>query len=105
MMQFCFATEIRGCRRLISGGEYEPRGMKGMGQILTSRGVSSLVTDSLCDQVSWENVAVACFYFNFTAQKEQSSTCMLGALPKQAVGRLAEVQIPGINEPNTSGVP
>ena len=47
--------------------------------------------DSLCDQARGEDVAVACFYFDFAAQKEQSSTSMLGALLKQLVAGLAEV--------------
>jgi len=61
------------------------------GQVLTSRDVSSLVTDRLCDQAQGQNVAVACFYFDFTAQREQSSTSMLGALLKQVMGGLGEV--------------
>ena len=59
--------------------------------MLTSRDVSSLVIDSLCDQARGKNVAVACFYFDFAAQKEQSPTSMLGSLLKQVVGGLGEV--------------
>ena len=59
--------------------------------MLTSRNVSSLVVDSLCDQARGKNVSVACFYFNFAAQKEQSPTSMLGSLLKQVVGGLGEV--------------
>ena len=77
--------------RLISGNKGGPRGMKGSGQVLTSRNISSLVIDTLCDQARGQNVAVACFYFDFAAQKEQSSTSILGALLKQAVGGLGEV--------------
>ena len=62
-----------------------------MGQVLTSCDISSLVVDSLCDQARGQGAAVACFYFDFAAQKEQSSTSMLGALLKQAVGGLGEV--------------
>ena len=91
MMQFCFAMEIQVWGRLISGNKGEPRGMKGRGQVLTSRDFSSLVIDSLCDQAREQNAAVACFYFDFAAQKEQSSTSMLGALLKQAVDGLGEV--------------
>jgi len=58
---------------------------------LTSRDVSSLVIDSLCDQAGGQNVAVACFYFDFAIQREQSSTSMLGALLKQLVAGLGEV--------------
>ena len=59
--------------------------------MLTNCDVSSLVIDSLCDQAGGQNVAVACFYFDFAAQKEQPSTSMLGALLKQVVGGLEEV--------------
>ena len=47
--------------------------------------------DSLCDQVRGQEVAVAGFYFDFAAQKEQSSASMLGALLKQAVSGLEGV--------------
>ena len=47
--------------------------------------------DSLCDQAGGQNVAVACFYFDFAAQQEQSSTSILGALLKQLVVGLGEV--------------
>ena len=47
--------------------------------------------DSLCDRVREQNEAVACFYFDFAAQMEQSSTSMLGALLKQVVGGLKEI--------------
>ena len=47
--------------------------------------------DSLCDLASGQNTAVACFYFDFAAQKEQSSTSVLGALLKQVVKGLEEV--------------
>ena len=58
--------------------------------MLTSRGVSSLVIDSLCDQAG-RNATIACFYFDFAAQKEQSPTSMLGALVKQLVWGLEEI--------------
>ena len=60
-------------------------------RVLTSRGVSSLVIDSLCDQAGGQNISVACFYFDFAAQKDQSSTNMLGALLRQLVAGLGEV--------------
>ena len=59
--------------------------------MLTGRDVSSLVIDTLCDRARGHNVAVACFYFDFAAQKEQSSTSVLGALLKQVVCGLEEV--------------
>ena len=49
--------------------------------------------DSLCDQAGGQNVAVACFYFDFAAQQEQSSTSMLGALLKQLV--VGQKEVPG----------
>jgi len=65
--------------------------MEGMGQVLTGCDASSLVIDNLCNQARGQNVAVACFYFDFAAQKEQSPTCMLGALLKQVVSGLDKV--------------
>ena len=59
--------------------------------MLTSPNDSSLVIDRLCDQAQGQNVGVACFYFDFAAQKEQPSTSMLGALLKQVVSGLGEV--------------
>ena len=59
--------------------------------MLTDRDVSSLVIDRLCDQAQGQNVAVACFYFDFAAQREQPSTSMLGALLKQVVNGMEEV--------------
>ena len=59
--------------------------------MLTSCDVSSLVIDWLCDQASGRKVAVACFYFDFATQKEQSSASMLGALLKQIVSGLEEI--------------
>jgi len=59
--------------------------------MLTSHDVSSLVIDSLCGQARGKNVTVACLYLDFAAQREQSSTSMLGALLKQLVVGLGEV--------------
>ena len=56
--------------------------------MLTSRDVSSLVIDTLCDQAGERNASVACIYFDFAAQKEQSPTIAMGALLKQVVGGL-----------------
>ena len=49
------------------------------------------MVDRLCDRAKGQNAAVACFYFDFAVQKEQSPTSMLGALLKQAVGGLEKV--------------
>jgi len=65
--------------------------MEGRVRVLISSGTSSLVTDRLCDQAEEGNVAVACFYFDFAAQKEQSPMSTLGALLKQVVSGLEEV--------------
>jgi len=59
--------------------------------MLTSRDASSLVVDHLCDQARGQNTTVACFYFDFAAQKGQTSTSMLGALLRQVVDGLEEV--------------
>jgi len=59
--------------------------------MLTSCDVSSLVIDRLCDQARGPKVAVACFYFDFAARKEQSSASMLGALLKQVVSGMEEI--------------
>ena len=53
--------------------------------VLTSYDVSSLVIDNLCDRAGRQNATVACFYFDFAAQNEQSPTSMLGSLLKQLV--------------------
>ena len=52
---------------------------------------SSLVIDWLCNQAKDRNVAVACVYFNFAAQKEQSPTSALGAVLKHIVSGLKEI--------------
>jgi len=59
--------------------------------VLTSCEYSSLVIDRLCDQARGQSVAVACFYFDFAARREQSSTSMLGAILKQILGALEEI--------------
>jgi len=91
IVRFCFATGIRGSARLTLGRKGEARGIEGKGKVLTSRDVSSLVIDRLCDQARGQNVAVACFYFDFAARKEQPSTSVVGALLKQVVGGLEEI--------------
>jgi len=46
------------------------------------------VIDTLCKQAAGENAAVACFYFDFAAQEEQSPAAILGSVLKQIVGGL-----------------
>jgi len=89
--EFCFATVPRGLERPSLGNDDEPRETEETGQVLTSCDVSSLVIDRLCDQARGGKVAVACFYFDFAAQKEQSPASMLGALLKQVVSGLEAI--------------
>ena len=59
--------------------------------MLISCDVSSLVIDTLCKRAVGENAAVACFYFDFAAQEEQSPAAVLGSVLKQVVRGLDEV--------------
>ena len=59
--------------------------------MLISRDVSSLVIDTLCKQAVEENAAVACFYFDFATQEDQSPAAILSLVLKQVVGGLDEV--------------
>ena len=52
---------------------------------------SSLVIDTLCKQAVDENAAVACFYFGFATQEEQSLAEILSSVLKQVVDGLNEV--------------
>ena len=52
-----------------------------------ARNASSLVIDSLCDQAKEEDIAVACLYYDFLDQQEQTITNMMGAILKQLVGK------------------
>ena len=53
---------------------------------LTARNTSSLVIDRLCDRAKQDNIAVACLYYDFQAQEEQTITNMIGVILKQLVG-------------------
>ena len=59
--------------------------------LLRNGDTSSLVIDSVGDWAKGKNAAVACFYFDFAAQKELSPTSILSALLRQVVGRLKEI--------------
>ena len=59
--------------------------------LLRSCDASSLVIDTLGDRTKGLNAVVACFYFDFAAQKEQSLTSILSSLLKQVVGGLEEI--------------
>ena len=65
--------------------------MGGKWQVLTRRNVSSLVIDTLCNQARGRNATVACYYFDFASQNEQSPTSILGCLLKQLVFGLEEI--------------
>ena len=58
---------------------------------LTRRDGSSLVIDRLCDWSKGQDAAVAFFYFDFAAQKEQSPITVLSSLLKQIIGGLEEI--------------
>ena len=59
--------------------------------MLISCDTSSLVIDTLGDWAKGRNAAVACFYFDFAAQKEQSATSIMSSLLKQVVCGLEEI--------------
>jgi len=59
--------------------------------LLTSCDASSLVLDTLGDCAGEQDAAVACFYFDFAAQKEQSPATILGSLLNQVVSGLEKV--------------
>ena len=88
--RFYFAMEIPGLGKLLSGNKGESRQMES-GQVLTSGDASSLLVDSLGHRVRGQGAAIACFYFDFAAQKEQSSVSVLSALLKQVVSGLEEI--------------
>ena len=81
---------IRVLERHLLGNKPEHRRIEERGQMLTSGDISSLVIDRLCDQAREQNTTVACFYFDFAAQKEQTTPNILGALLKQLVCGLEE---------------
>ena len=88
--QSCFVMGVRGSGRHLSGNKNYSLGKEGE-RVLTYRGVSSLVVDRLCDQARGQGTAVACFYFDFAARKEQSVTNMLGSLLRQVVGGIEKI--------------
>ena len=47
--------------------------------------------DTLCKHAQAGHAVVACFYFDFAAQEEQSPAAILGSIPKQAVAGLDKV--------------
>jgi len=84
----CFATEILESGRPTSGKNQYPYQINVLLRICD---VSSLVVDRLCDWATGRNAAVACFYFDFAAQKEQTPRSFLSSLLRQVVGGLEKI--------------
>ena len=59
--------------------------------MLTCHDVSSVVIDYLCDRVLEQDMAVACFYYDFASREAQSPMNMLGSLLKQLVSGLGAI--------------
>jgi len=83
--------EILVLAKLTLGNTNGPQGVQETGRVLTSHNISSLVIDNLYGQVRGRNATIACFYFDFAAQSEQSSANILGSLLKQLIFGLAEI--------------
>jgi len=90
MRQSCFAMDIRGWAKHLSGNKGAFSGERGE-LALTCRDNSSLVVDRLCDLMRGQNTAVTCFYFDFAARKEQTAISMLGSLLKQVISGMERV--------------
>jgi len=56
------------------------------GTSLTSREISSLVIDKLCDQAREEDLAPTWLYCDYNSQQEQTVTNIMGAILKRLVG-------------------
>ena len=52
-----------------------------------------MVVDYLCDRVIEQDMAVACFYYDFASREAQSPTNMLGALLKQLLSGLGAIPV------------
>jgi len=61
--------------------------------LLTGRRGSSVVVDYLCDQAIAQDMAVACFYFDFASREAQTPTNMLGSLLKQLLSGLGVIPV------------
>ena len=59
--------------------------------MLTGRDGSSVVVDYLCKQAIDQDIAVACFYYDFAAREAQSPTNMLGSLLSQLLSGLEAI--------------
>jgi len=89
MVQPCFAAGVRGLAKPTLGERGKVS--EEIKVFLIGCDASSLVIDTLCKQAMGRNAAVACFYFDFAAQEEQSPAAILGSVLKQVVGRLENV--------------
>ena len=54
---------------------------------------SSVVVDYLCDRVIEQDIAVACFYYDFASREAQSPINMLGSLLKQLLSGLGAIPV------------
>jgi len=72
---------------------YEPPSMRSKKRILslTCRDGSSVVVDYLCNQAIDQDMAVACFYYDFASREVQSPTNMLGSLLSQLLSGLEAI--------------
>jgi hypothetical protein len=61
--------------------------------LLTGHDGSSVVVDYLCDQAIEQDMAVACFYYDFASREAQSPTNMLGSLLKQLLSGLGAIPV------------
>jgi len=52
-----------------------------------------VVVDYLCDRVIEQDMAVACFYYDFASREAQSPTNMLGSMLKQLLSGLREIPV------------
>jgi len=52
-----------------------------------------VVVDYLCDQVIGQDLAVACFYYDFASREAQSPINMLGSLLKQLLSGLGAIPV------------
>ena len=59
--------------------------------LLTGRDGSSVVVDYLCNQAMEQDMAVACFYYDFASREAQSPTNMLGSLLSQLLSGLEAI--------------
>ena len=87
MDQPCFVTEVPELEKHTLGERQDTRRKI----FLTGCDFSSFVINTLCEKAVEGNAGVACLYFDFASQEEQSPAVILGSVLKQAVGGLDEV--------------